>query len=210
MLMRTDRLSIRVRRGTRAEHDAAQRSGFLEALANGGLPQQAYADLTAQHWFVYEALESAGDRLATDPVVRRFRFPELVRLPAIEQDLRFLYGTGWAGRIEPLPATSTYRARLGEIGPIGFVAHHYTRYIGDLSGGQYLGPAIARSYGLNGDGHRFFVFAEIDPPTFKKRYRALLDSPDWSRAEQDAFVAEVVEAYRLNIAVLDRLKERWS
>jgi heme oxygenase len=207
-----ERLSVRVRRGTRAEHDAAQRSGFLDALAAGRLPWEAYADLTAQHWFVYEALEAAGATMADDPVVAAFLFDELLRRPALEHDLRYLYGPGWADHITALPATTTYCTRLRDVAggaATGFVAHHYTRYIGDLSGGQYLGPAIARVYGLNGDGHRFFAFPGVDPAAFKSYYRGLLDTTPWSPAEQEAFLAEVAEAYRLNIAVLAQLKERW-
>lgn len=207
-----DRLSVRVRRGTRAEHDAAQRSGFLDALAAGQLPWQAYADLTAQHWFVYEALEAAGVTMADDPVVAAFLFTELLRLPALEQDLRFLYGPSWADHIAAVPATTTYCTRLRDVAfgaATGFVAHHYTRYVGDLSGGQYLGPAVARVYGLNGDGHRFFAFPGVDPAAFKSYYRHLLDTTPWSPAEQEAFLAEVAEAYRLNIAMLTELRERW-
>jgi heme oxygenase len=92
----------------------------------------------------------------------------------------------------------------------GLVAHHYTRYLGDLSGGQYLGLSIAAAYGLDGEGHRFFVFEGVDPPAFRARYRALLDEAPWSRAEQDMFLAEVTRAYRSNIDVLDELRERWA
>jgi heme oxygenase len=77
-----------------------------------------------------------------------------------------------------------------------------------LSGGQYLGPAIARSCRLNGDGHRFFVFPGVRPSAFRTRYRELLDEIAWSAAEEKLFLAEVSEAYRLNIAVLADLKER--
>ena len=166
---RGDPLSVRVRAETRAAHGAAQGSGFLAALAAGSLPFQAYAELTAQHWFIYEALETAAGAMADDPVARAF--------------------------VAAAP---------------GFVAHHYTRYLGDLSGGQYLGPAIARSYGLNGDGHLFFVFPGVDPVVFKARYRRLLDAVSWSRSEERLFLTEVAEAYRLNIALLTELKERWS
>lgn len=208
-----DRLSVRVRRSTRNEHDAAQRNGFLDALAAGRLPWEAYADLTAQHWFVYEALESAGATMADDPVVAAFLFGELLRLPALEADLHFLYGPDWHHHIVALPATTTYCTRLRDVAfgaATGFIAHHYTRYIGDLSGGQYLGPAIARVYGLNGDGHRFFVFPEVDPGAFKSYYRTLLDTLPWSRAEADQFVAEVAAAYGLNIAMLNELRDRWG
>jgi heme oxygenase (biliverdin-producing, ferredoxin) len=208
-----DRLSVRLRHETRLVHDAAQRNGFLNALAAGQLPGEAYAELTAQHWFVYEALELAGSTMSDDPVVAAFVFPELLRLPALEADLAFLLGPRWMDQIAALPATTTYCTRLRDVAngsATGFVAHHYTRYLGDLSGGQYLGPAIARSYGLTGDGHRFFAFPGVDPAAFKNYYRTLLDSLPWSLAEQGEFLDEVDEAYRLNIGLLDELRGRWS
>jgi heme oxygenase len=212
-LMADPPLSVRVRTGTRADHDAAQGSGFLDALAAGRLPIEAYADLTAQHWHVYDELERAGQVMRADPVAVAFVFPELERVPALIDDLRFLVGPGWESEISALPATVKYRAWLAEVaysGAAAFVAHHYTRYLGDLSGGQFLGPAIARSYGLDGDGHRFFVFDGVQPPAFRARYRELLDRAPWSGIDQDEFLAEVSEAYRLNIAMLAELKERWA
>jgi heme oxygenase (biliverdin-producing, ferredoxin) len=206
-------LSERVRIGTRAEHEAAQGSGFLDALASGRLPIQAYADLAAQHWFIYETLEQAARAMADDPVAGDFVFRSLYRLPALNADLRFLLGANWADRITALPATTIYCTRMRTVTldrPSAFIAHHYTRYLGDLSGGQYLGPSIARAYGLSVDGHRFFVFEGIDAPAFRSRYRGLLDRLEWPRPVQDAFVDEVAQAYRLNIAVLNDLKERWT
>jgi heme oxygenase len=207
----TGRLSVRLRSGTRSDHDAAQGSGFLDALAAGTLPRQAYADLAAQHWFIYETLEQAAEAMATDPVAGDFVFPELTRLPALSHDLATLLGP--APQLSALPATQEYRARLRAVAfdrPWGFIAHHYTRYLGDLSGGQYLGPAIAKAYGLNGAGHRFFVFEGVSPPAFRTRYRELLDGLAFSPADEQNFLAEVQEAYRLNIAVLRELKERWA
>jgi heme oxygenase (biliverdin-producing, ferredoxin) len=207
----TERLSVRLRTGTRAEHDAAQGSGFLDRLAAGRLPRDAYADLAAQHWFIYVALERAGDALSADRVAGDFVLPELRRVSALEADLAFLAGPRWRDRVVAREATVEYVERLQAITRAEqFIAHHYTRYLGDLSGGQYLGPAIARSYGLNGDGHRFFVFDGVRPPAFRTRYREMLDAIRWSPAEEETFLAEVSEAYRLNIAVLDDLKERWA
>jgi heme oxygenase len=206
-------LSVRVRVDSRAAHTAAQGSGFLDELAAGRLPIEAYADLAAQHWFIYQELEDATRTMAADPVAGSFAIPTLYRLPSLDADLAHLLGLQWRGRVEALAATAAYRDRLRAVAfdsTPAFVAHHYTRYLGDLSGGQYLGPAIAKSYGLAGDGHRFFVFPGVDPPAFRAAYRGLLDAVPWSQAEQDEFLAEVVEAYRLNIAVLSELKERWS
>jgi heme oxygenase len=207
------RLSARLRRDTRIVHDAAQAGGFLDALVAGLLPWEAYADLTAQHWFLYESLELAARTMTDDPVARAFVFPELTRLPSLEADLQFLYGPRWLSKIAALPATTTYCTRLryaANSHPIGFIAHHYARYLGDISGGQYLGRAVARAYGFTGDGHRFFIFDDLDPEAFKTYYRQLLDTLPWSRYEQDEFVTEVFEAYRLKIAVLDDLRQRWT
>jgi heme oxygenase len=38
----------------------------------------------------------------------------------------------------------------------------------------------------------------------------LLDEISWPAADEQLFLAEVSEAYRLNIAVLADLKERWA
>jgi heme oxygenase len=209
----TDRLSARVRAETRADHDAAQGSGFLDALAAGRLSLAAYADLAVQHFVVYDTLERAGREMAGDPVAGDFVRLDLCRVPALVADLTFLIGPRWPDRMLPLPATVEYRDRLLAVAfdrAPAFLAHHYTRYLGDLSGGQYLGPAIARSYGLNGDGHRFFVFDGIRPRALRAAYRDRLDRISWPRPDEDAFVAEVSEAYRLNIAMLAELKERWA
>src|SRR4051812_2337662 len=125
------RLSVRLRRETHVAHDAALGSGFLDALATGQLPWEAYADLAAQHWFLYEELELAARTMADAPVARAFVFPELTRLPSLEADLRFMHGPRWPDRIAALPATTTYCTRLryaANSHPVGFIAHHYTRY----------------------------------------------------------------------------------
>jgi heme oxygenase (biliverdin-producing, ferredoxin) len=209
----TDRLSARLRAETRADHDTAQGSGFLDRLAAGRLPTAAYADLAAQHFVIYETLEQAALAMIDDPVAGDFVLPELDRVPALTADLEFLVGPDWRDRIAVRPATSAYRDRLRAVAfdrASAFIAHHYTRYLGDLSGGQYLGPAIAKSYGLDGDGHRFFVFEGVRPPAFRAAYREMLDRIAWPRAEEDAFVAEVSEAYRLNINLLAELRDRWT
>jgi heme oxygenase len=151
--------------------------------------------------------------MTADPIAGVFVFPELTRLPALVADLEFLCGPGWPDRIAALPATSQYCARLREVAfdqPAGFIAHHYTRYLGDLSGGQYIGRAVADVYGLEADGCRFFAFDGINPPSFRTSYRELLDTVSWQPTDEELFLAEVSEAYRLNIAVLRELGERWS
>ena len=40
-----------------------------------GCPGTAYADLAAQHWFIYETLEQAAQAMADDPVAGDFVLP---------------------------------------------------------------------------------------------------------------------------------------
>jgi heme oxygenase len=206
-------LSARLRNGCRAIHDTAQSAGYLDALLAGRLPRDGYAALTVQHFFIYETLEQAAAAMADDPVAGAFVSPELTRLPALRADLELLRGPGRPGRAEALPATDEYCARLREVAfdrPAAFVAHHYTRYLGDLSGGQYIGRAVHRVYDLGDAGGRFFTFEGIDPPAFRSRYRELLDSAAFTAEEGEFLVAEVDHAYRLNIAVLRELGQRWA
>lgn len=210
---RTGALSARLREHTRPERAAARRSTFIRQLAAHRLPLAAYAELTAQHWFIYESLELAAAAMDSDPVARRFVYPELFRIPALEADLRYLYGPRWQSRVAALPATTTYCTRIRDAAvarATGYVAHHCSRYPGDLSGGQWLREAVIGAYGFRRHGYRFFVFEGVDPPLFRARYREQLNHAPWTRAEQDDFLDEVAAAFRLNIDLLTELGDRWA
>lgn len=195
-------LSARLRQATTAVHERAHHSVYMSALLDGGLPLASYTLLAEQYLAIYGALEAAGDRLAGDPAAAPFVIAELRRLPALRADLAAL----GAGEPRLLPATERYVARLGEVGAPEFVAHHYTRYLGDLAGGQVIGKLLARSYGIEGPGAQFYDFKALGSPSaFRTRYRALLDAAPWSAQEQERVCAEAVRAFELNIAVLDEL-----
>ncbi|WBB67854.1 biliverdin-producing heme oxygenase [Micromonospora sp. WMMD812] len=200
--------ATRLREFTRADHATAQGTGYFDALLAGRLDRAGYAALAGQLYFVYETLEQAAEAMRDDPVAGRFVFDELHRLPALAADLRHLIGPDWQTRTGPGEATSEYRQRLREVAftwPLGFVAHHYTRYLGDLSGGQIMRRALHRSYGLGEDGTSFYTFPGVDPRSFKQRYRKLLDEAPWDAVDQDRFLDEVSHAYRLNTAMVDEL-----
>ncbi|BCB86237.1 biliverdin-producing heme oxygenase [Phytohabitans suffuscus] len=200
--------AARVREVTRSDHAAAQGMAYFDALLGGRLDRPGYTALTAQLFFVYETLEEAAGEMRADPVAGAFVADELARLPALVADLTHLVGADWPARVSASRPTSEYRARLREVAftwPAGFVAHHYTRYLGDLSGGQVMRRALQREYGLEGPGTLFYEFPGVEPRAFKQRYRHLLDTAPWDAVEQDRFLDEVSLAYRLNTAMLDDL-----
>ncbi|MBE9373733.1 biliverdin-producing heme oxygenase [Saccharopolyspora sp. HNM0983] len=206
------RFSAALREATWAEHERAESAGFMRGLLAGDLPSGAYADLTAQHYFAYRVLEQAAESMRGDPVAGPFVFDELTRLPALERDLHHLLGDDWADRIRPNTATQRYCARLQEVcftWPGGFIAHSYTRYLGDLSGGQAIRGTVERTFGLtDGVGAEFYRFPGIPRPReFKDDYRGRLDGAPWSPDEQGRVIDEVLEAYRHNTDVLVELGE---
>jgi heme oxygenase len=171
----------------------------------------AYARYTEQLWFVYAALERDAEKLAADPVAGPFVQPELRRLPSLERDLAHLHGPGWREGLAPLPATQAYADRVAECArdwPAGYIAHHYTRYLGDLSGGQIIRDKAERTWGFarKGDGVRFYVFEEIpNPAAFKRSYRELLDAVPVDDLEKQRVIAECKRAFALNTAVFHAL-----
>jgi len=203
-------LSAALRAGTRQDHEAAERSTFVEHLVGGTLPLAGYVDLAAQQHAVYTALEAAGDRLVAAGTHGDLVFAELVRVPAIEADLTHLLGDDWRAQVRVLPATAAYVARLEEVGDDlpRYAAHAYTRYLGDLSGGQILKRMIERHHGLSGEGVSFYDFPQIHKlKPFKDVYRERLDALDLTPAQRDEVVEEARVAFRLNRAVFADLAE---
>ncbi|MGI5151587.1 heme oxygenase (biliverdin-producing) [Plantactinospora sp. CA-294935] len=201
-------LAMKLRELTRADHAAAQSTGYFDALLAGRLDPAGYAALAEQLYFVYEALEEAAERMRDDPLAGPFVSDELHRLPSLAADLAHLLGPDWKDRISPNGTTTEYRERLREVAftwPAGFVAHHYTRYLGDLSGGQIMRRVLRRAYGLGEAGTSFYAFPDLEPRAFKQHYRQLLDEAPWDAVEQNRFLDEVSRAYRLNTAMVDEL-----
>ena len=191
-------------------HEHAEHSQFMQDLLAGRLDRAAYAQLVAQHYFPYKVLEDASRTMAADPVGRPFVFPELYRVPSLEADLAALLGPGWADRIAPTADTAAYCERLSAAcfdWPGGYVAHHYVRYMGDLSGGQVIRRIVERTYELvDHEGTSFYVFDGLgDLKAFKERYRDLLDAAPWGAEERERIVDEILLAYRLNTEVLEGL-----
>jgi heme oxygenase len=113
-------------------------------------------------------------------------------------------------RAAPSPATEAYVQRIREVSaasPELLVAHCYTRYLGDLSGGQILKKIAQRAMSLPSDaGVRFYEFNGIpDEGAFKAAYRQRLDALPVDDAMAARIVEEANTVFHLNIAVLEEL-----
>jgi heme oxygenase len=198
-----------LRERTWASHGDSEGAGFMTDLMQGKGSKDDYIALVAQHYFIYEALEAAEAGFAGDPVASAFITPRLTRLPAIEADLEFLIGADWREQIVPLPTTRRYVERINTVAATwngGFVAHHYTRYLGDLSGGQHIRRLMQRHFGFDTNGVGFYFFDEIaSPKDFKDTYREQLDAVAWSAEERERVIDEVLIAYRFNTELFEDL-----
>jgi heme oxygenase len=194
---------------TWGEHESAEGESYLSELMGGRLSEQEYGEMVAQHYFAYVALDGVSRRLSEHPVAGRFVFPELYREKALERDLAKIYGPGWRDGIAPSKATRTLVARIEQVAdwPGGYIAHHYTRYLGDLSGGQFIRMELQKIYGYQpGGGVDFYLFDQVRSlPRFKDEYRARLDALEPDEREQQRIIREVKLAYQLNTEVLAEL-----
>ena len=150
-------------------------------------------------------------RETEDPMVQAIKSEDLERKEAIERDLEYYYGADWKEKQIPSEACNKYCHRLNEVAeqnPYLLVAHHYTRYIGDLSGGKILKEITARV--LNppeGKGLDFYEFPSIpNAKLFKQNYRACLDNLGTDTSQENALITEANYAFRLNMYMFDEIQ----
>lgn len=166
---------------------------------------------------------------------------ELARLESLQRDLEHFFGPDWRKRVIVPAATHRYEQRLrkvsgeedvqfifrlgllwdyswyfhifqiGEESPELLVAHAYTRYLGDLSGGQVLGKITQKSLGLSSkEGLSFFSFPGVTSPNrFKQLYRSRMNSIELMDEQRAAVLQEAVDAFEFNIQVRKEGLKSW-
>ena len=204
----------RLRTETAQAHRFAESTNFIKGILKGVMDLESFANMQAGMYLVYEALEAELERHKDHPLVSRVHFPELSRMAALEKDLEFLYGEDWQSQIRNTPARNEYVERihwLGDNDPDLLVAHSYTRYLGDLSGGQVISKIARRSLGLQSrDGLRFFNFDEIDDSkAFKTEYRNRLNNLPLSDDRALEVIEEAKQVFALNQRLFEELEGSW-
>lgn len=203
-------LATQIREGTKKSHTMAENVGFIKCYLKGTVEKSSYRKLVANFYFVYSALEEEIERHRNHPVVSQIYFPELHRKGSLEADLAFYYGPNWRSQIQPSEAGEAYVQRIREVSataPELLVAHSYTRYLGDLSGGQILKGITERAMNLNGEGVAFYTFEQIDDEKeFKAKYRQALNDLPVDQATADRIVDEANHAFGLNMNMFKELE----
>jgi heme oxygenase (biliverdin-producing, ferredoxin) len=196
-----------MRQRTHPLHARAERSGIVNDVLRGKASRYGYALFMRNLLPAYSQLEAALEAGRDAPVLRAIARRELYRAPALRADLGQMFGATWEHALPLLNVGKQYGQRVADAARgagAGLIAHAYTRYFGDLSGGQVMKQLLGRTPGLKPQELTFFDFSDIsDNDDFKRDYRRALDDSATMITDIDAVVAEAVVAFELNIAVAE-------
>ena len=199
--------AAQIKLGTKKSHSMAENTSFVTSFLRGVVSEESYRTLVSNLYFVYTALEDVAEHLKDNDEVSPILFDELKRHKALAKDLDYFYGEGWHENIYPSDATKRYIDRIREVGrqePHLFIGHHYTRYMGDLSGGQILKTIAKKAMKLE-KGLDFYEFDIEDKKEYKAKYRQILDNLPLTVSQQNAIIVEANFAFRLNMYMFDEL-----
>jgi heme oxygenase len=207
----TSKLATQLREGTSKSHTMAENVNFIKSFLGGVIDKGSYTEMLSKLYFVYEAIENAMEKNKDHEYIKPIYFPELNRTDSLKEDLIFHYGEDWLENVTLSKATLDYVNRINTVSkekPELLVAHAYTRYLGDLSGGQILKKIAQRSMGLEGNkGLAFYEFNEVsDEAQFKLNYKAALDSLPIKENEASQIIAEANTAFTLNMNIFSELE----
>ncbi len=194
-----------LRRATRDLHARAERTGIVASILAGTATRSAYAVYLRNLLPVYQAMEHALEQYRDTPGIGALTWPALYRAPGIIADIAELAGPGGLESLPLLPAAERYAARIAWAGAGDgglLLAHAYTRYLGDLSGGQILARRLGQIFGPDFQATAFMAFPGIgDVAVFAKAFRARLNDALDLVADPEGVVREALVAFDLNIAL---------
>mmetsp|Transcript_6725 Transcript_6725/g.16412 ORF Transcript_6725/g.16412 Transcript_6725/m.16412 type:complete len:314 (-) Transcript_6725:247-1188(-) len=229
-------LALALDDGTRKSHSMAENTAFVQGFFKGISSADSYKNLLTSLYYVYYAMEvevmdavSKVDSTEAQWILALDAAP-LRRLQGLEKDMEYFYGQNWKQEMAPpSKGTQVYTGRIGElIATIDendddterksllylFVAHQYTRYLGDLFGGQMMGNMASRSMDLpeDGSGVAFYTFDNV-PSTkdFITEWYTTLNDLGISTNQQQKIVDEANLVFSLNIGIFEELEgSPWS
>lgn len=207
-------LSELLKEGTKEAHDRAENTQFVKDFLKGNIRKELFKLATTALYFTYSALEEEMERNKDHPAFAPLYFPtELHRKEALTKDMEYFFGKNWEEQVQCSQAAQKYVERIHYVGqnePELLVAHAYTRYMGDLSGGQVLKKVAQRALKLpsTGEGTQFYKFENVDnAQQFKQFYRARMNALDLNLKTKEKIVEEANKAFEYNMQIFDELDQ---
>lgn len=188
---------------TKALHAEAERTGVIRNLLRGEASRAGYILLLRNLLPAYQAMEHGLERHRGSPGIALLSSFRIERSLAIESDLAALCGERWIEDIPLLAAGEIYANRIAHVAGgdgMRLIAHAYTRYLGDLSGGQILQRLLARTLELRPSELAFYDFPHYsDLDMLKADYRKALDEAAALAPDPQSVVEEGAIAFSMNI-----------
>jgi heme oxygenase (biliverdin-producing, ferredoxin) len=199
---------------TKTLHVEAERTGIIRDLLRGEACREGYILLLRNLLPAYQAMEQGLENHRGSPALGVLADYRLDRASALESDLMALCGERWSQHVPLLAAGELYAKRItkaAESDGTRLIAHAYTRYLGDLSGGQILQRLLSRSLELQPSELSFYDFPRFsDLDALKSDYRQALDQAGTFAADPQIVVEEGAIAFALNIDLSCAIKAMLS
>lgn len=194
-----------MRNRTRALHQDAERSGIVARMIAGSIDRLGYRLYLQNLLPVYRSLEAALERLQQEPAIAPVFQPALFRRAALASDIIALGGEA-LGSSAVLPAARALAEHIERIaardGGARLIAHVYTRYLGDLNGGQIIAARLQKSLGLDETALRFHHFADLAAPADTAHtLRTAIDRAGAVLPDATSVVEEAATAFAMNIEI---------
>jgi heme oxygenase (biliverdin-producing, ferredoxin) len=199
-------LSDIVRERTRIAHEQAESRPFIVNLMKGSLHVRSYVNLLSGLAPVYEAMETQLRAQSQEESIAMLDDRRLDRHERMTADLAS-FGQ-LAERRDPLASSTAYVAAIQAAAesPQRLLAHHYTRYLGDMAGGRAIARTLHSHYGVPFEQLSFYDFSDLgDIVPYRRHYKSHMDSLPWNEEQKREFVDEALLAFELNADLFDEL-----
>ncbi len=160
---------------TRTMHDSAESSEFQGHLANGRLPQEAYASYLEQLYLVHGFLEQEITKHSNSGAFfAGVVSDDQLQVPFLEKDLKH-FGRDLS-KIKPVPATTAIINEMKELSkdcPVALLGMHYV-LLGSKHGGKFIAKSCHDKYHLNDAGAVYFdPYGQTFMPLWKEFKEAM-------------------------------------
>lgn len=196
-------ITEQIKARTAESHKAAERTDFMKNLFSGDLPIESYIKYLSVLMYIYDTLEATIKDNLDDDLVASIFDEKLERSWQISSDLGNLDKVvAFNGKLTDY--INEYMIMIGEASPVELVAHHYIRYLGDLSGGQMLKGMLKQNYGLSDNQLSFYEF-DLDAKTYREAYKEKLNSLIKKEADVNLFIDTVNKIYGVTTKILNSI-----
>lgn len=202
----------RMKEETLEAHDESKDSGFAVTIMSGEWSPLAFVEWQRALFPVYNTLETILKKNRKDPILSIFDHRKLDRSDRILHDLA-TYDVDPILDPSLLPCVQDYVACVAATdgNTPRILAYHYTRYMGDMIGGQVIARSMKEKYGMSEDSLTCYDFSEIgDLHHYRKNYKILIELLPWSDQEREDFVDEIKTAYQINAVLFQELYDMLS